>query len=61
MLCNMCSGTLITEEIDSRQEWTEEYLVCEDCGREFTLRTEYSQAGLITSQELWDQDNEIVE
>jgi len=58
MNCPNCSnGTLITENTDCRQEWRDEYMVCNECEREYTLKTVYKpQSSIIHSQELVDDE-----
>lgn len=63
MNCPNCSnGTLITESTDCRQEWANECMTCDECEREYTLKTVYkTQSSIIHSQELVDEETgEIV-
>ena len=58
---NECSGQLLSDNSDFRQEWSEEYYSCEKCGAEYTLRTEYKiQSNIIDTQVLYDENGEIV-
>lgn len=60
MNCPKCDeGYLIQGDIDCRQEWHEEEYYCdnEECGEEFTLRTDYGiQSNRIVSQTLTDSE-----
>jgi hypothetical protein len=46
------------ESEDDRQEWYEGYYICKKCGQRKTHRTEYSQLGLVTSDEVIDIDED---
>jgi len=50
--CDDCGEIMILVDTDSRQEWTEEQYVCEECDKEIIHRTEYNQSGLVTSDKL---------
>jgi len=51
--CPLCNKKLKLTNTDSRQEWTEEFYSCEECEKEFVLRTEYeTQSNIISNQEL---------
>lgn len=39
--CDICGETLQGPEVDSRQEWVEEQYHCENCGVDFTKRTDF--------------------
>jgi hypothetical protein len=50
-----CGELMELEETDSRQEWTEETYRCE-CGKAKIHRTEYDQVGLVTKDEIYDEE-----
>jgi len=57
-----CCGSLLPQGSDCRQEWTEEYLTCEECGAEYTIRTDFkTQSHLIHSQVLYNESGEVIE
>jgi hypothetical protein len=52
-------GTLLTvTDSDTRQEWREVYLDCQECNTQYTRRTTYSQDGLVESDELIEEKDE---
>lgn len=62
MICPECDeGILITEGTDCRQFWSDEYMVCNKCQTEYTLKTVYDEGTrLVTSQELLDEQGKNV-
>ena len=51
-----CGGTLVQVNVDSRGEWTEFYLECDECGAEYVRRQDYDQDGLVISDKIYPED-----
>jgi len=50
-----CGGFLLVDDTDSRQEWFETYLHCEECEKSYTHRTDFDQNGLVVSDTLKEE------
>ena len=60
MNCPVCGTEMKFKNDDSRAEWYEETHYCPECKKEYTLRKEFDQNGLVTSHE-WETDGNIIE
>jgi len=54
--CPSCGETMECTDTDSRGEWTEETYECETCGKKKIHRTDYDQNGLVTNDEVFEDD-----
>lgn len=59
MMCQKenCEGILSIVNTDSRQEWTEEELICDSCDAKYSHRTEFDQNGLVVSDKITKEEN----
>jgi DNA-directed RNA polymerase subunit M/transcription elongation factor TFIIS len=60
--CTEVGNTLVWDDSDSRQEWSEEFYHCPKCGHEYTHRVEYKiQSHLIESDTLTNNNTGVIE
>lgn len=50
-----CDNLMELTDTDDRQEWVEETYICE-CGKTKTHRTEFDQIGLVTKDEIYNEE-----
>jgi hypothetical protein len=56
-----CDGELISDNMDARQEWSDESFHCDKCEKDFTLTTIYkTQSSIIDTQKLYNEEGEVV-